>query len=85
MQKRRRGQRPPALSPYRSLIQIPRQYWDKVQSRDLADLCRFMPGRAYGPDGLIFPLSRRKFCWIAANGVCSAATGALGGYQGPAT
>ena len=54
MQKRRRGQRPPALSPYRSLIQIPDQYWDTVQSRDLADLCRLMPGQVYGPDGLIF-------------------------------
>jgi hypothetical protein len=54
MQKRRRQQRPPALSPYRSLIHIPEQYWDKVQSRDLADLCRIMPGQAYGPDGLIF-------------------------------
>ena len=54
MQKRRRRQRPPALSPYRSLIHIPEQYWDTVQSRNLADLCRLMPGRAYGPDGLIF-------------------------------
>ena len=54
MQKRRREQRPPALSPYRSLIQIPEQYWDTVQSRDLADLCRLMPGRVYGADGLIF-------------------------------
>jgi hypothetical protein len=54
MQQRRRQQRPPALSPYRSLIHIPEQYWDKVQSRDLADLCKLMPGRAYGTDGLIF-------------------------------
>jgi hypothetical protein len=54
MQKRRRQQRPPALSPYRSPIQIPEQYWDKVQSRDLVDLCRLMPGRAYGTKGLIF-------------------------------
>jgi hypothetical protein len=54
MQKRRRGQRPPALSPYRSPIHIPEQYWETVQSRDLADLCRLLPGRASGPDGLIF-------------------------------
>jgi hypothetical protein len=54
MQKRRRRQRPPALSPYRSLVQIPQQYWDQVQSRDLADLCQVLPGRAYHQDGLVF-------------------------------
>jgi hypothetical protein len=69
MQKRRRSQRPPALSPYRSPIQIPGQYWDKVQSRDLADLCRLLPGRVYGDDSLIFLafqeeilLDRRQRC-----------------------
>jgi hypothetical protein len=60
MQKRRRQQRPPALSPYRSLIQIPDQYWEKVQSRDLVDLCRLMPGRAYDQDGLIFSSFREE-------------------------
>jgi hypothetical protein len=54
MQKRRRRQKPPALSPYGSLIQVPRQYWDKIQSRDLGDLCRLMPGKAYKSQGLIF-------------------------------
>jgi hypothetical protein len=54
MQERRRQQRPPALSPYRSLIHTPEQYWDKIQARELADLCEIMPGRAYGPDSLIF-------------------------------
>jgi hypothetical protein len=54
MQKRRREQRPPALSPYRSPIQVPQQYWDKVQSRDLSDLCHLLPGQGSGQDGLIF-------------------------------
>jgi Domain of unknown function (DUF3786) len=54
MQKRRRQVRPPALTPYRSLIQIPTQYWDNLQSRDLAELCRLLPARPYGEDGLIF-------------------------------
>jgi hypothetical protein len=54
MQKRRRQERPPALTPYRSLIQIPDQFWEKVRSRDLSELCRVLPGRAFGEDGLIF-------------------------------
>jgi hypothetical protein len=54
MQKRRRQQRPPALTPYRSLIQIPGQYWDTLQSRNLAELCRLLPACAYGEDGFIF-------------------------------
>jgi hypothetical protein len=54
MQKRRRGQRPPALSPYRSQIQIPQHYWDVVQSRSLSDLCHLLPGQASGQDSLIF-------------------------------
>ena len=29
MQKRRRGEHPPALTPYRSLVQIPGQFWKK--------------------------------------------------------
>jgi Domain of unknown function (DUF3786) len=71
MQKRRREQRSPALSPYRSLIEIPGQYWDHLQSRDLADLSRLLPGRAYGEDGLIFQsfqeeilLDRRRRCLL---------------------
>jgi hypothetical protein len=71
MQKRRRQQRPPALTPYRSLIEIPGQYWDNLQSRDLADLCRLLPARAYGQDGLIFQsfqeevlLDRRRRCLL---------------------
>ena len=69
MQKRRRGEHPPALTPYRSLVQIPGQYWEKVQSRDLSELCRVLPGSAYGEDGLIFEsfqeeilLDRRRGC-----------------------
>lgn len=54
MQHRRRQQRPPALTPYRSLIHIPAQYWDQVQARELADLCQLLPARPYGTDGLIF-------------------------------
>jgi len=71
MQKRRREQRSPALSPYRSLIEIPVQYWDYLQTRDLADLSRLLPGRAYGEDGLIFQsfqeeilLDRRRRCLL---------------------
>ena len=69
MQKRRRQERPPALTPYRSLIQIPGQFWEKVRSRDLSDLCELLPGRAFGEDGLIFQsfqeeilLDRRRRC-----------------------
>ncbi len=69
MQKRRRDEHPPALTPYRSLVQIPGQYWEKVQSRDLSELCRVLPGSAYGEDGLIFEsfqeeilLDRRRGC-----------------------
>lgn len=54
MQQRRRQQRPPALSPYRSLLQTPEPYWDIVQTRELEALCQVMPGRPYGADGLIF-------------------------------
>ena len=62
---------PPALTPYRSLIEIPGQYWDNLQSRDLADLGRLLPARAYGQDGLIFQsfqeeilLDRRQRCLL---------------------
>jgi hypothetical protein len=54
MQKRRRQERPPALTPYHSFIQIPDQFWEKVQSRDLAELCRLLPGRTFGKDGIVF-------------------------------
>ena len=54
MQHRRRQQRPPALSPYRTLIQTPTQYWETLQRRDLADLARLLPGDPSGDDGLVF-------------------------------
>lgn len=54
MQRRRRQQRPPAISPYRSLIQTPELYWEAILSRDLLELCRLLPARPYGSDGLIF-------------------------------
>ncbi len=54
MQKRRRQQRPPALSPYHSLLQTPETYWEAVNRRDLAELCRLLPGRPYGDHGLVF-------------------------------
>jgi len=54
MQQRRRRERPPALTPYGSQVHVPEHYWDSIQSRDLAELCRLMPGRPYGEDNLIF-------------------------------
>lgn len=69
MQQRRRRERPPAVTPYRSLVHIPDQYWEKVQSRDLSDLCRVLPGFVHGEDGVIFQsfqeeilLDRRQRC-----------------------
>ncbi len=54
MQQRRRQQRPPAVSPYHSFIQTPEPYWEAIQTCELQDLCRLLPGRPYGADGLIF-------------------------------
>jgi hypothetical protein len=69
MQNRRRRERPPALSPYRSLIQIPEKYWDMIQARNVADLCKLMPGRAYGTDGLIFPFLQEEI-WLDCSQRC---------------
>lgn len=54
MQRRRRRQRPPAISPYRSHITTPEVYWQAIQGRDLAALCTLLPGQPYGQDGLLF-------------------------------
>ncbi len=54
MQRRRRQQRPPAISPYRSFIQTPEPYWQAILGREIAELCRLLPARPFGADGLIF-------------------------------
>ncbi len=54
MHKRRRAQPSPALSPYRSLIEVPEQFWDQVQQLTQAEICRLLPGRPYGSQGVIF-------------------------------
>jgi len=54
MQQRRRRQRPPAISPYRSFIQTPEPYWEAIQAREITELCQLLPARPFAPDGLIF-------------------------------
>lgn len=39
MQTRRRNQRPPALAPDNSRVEVPSQYWDQLQQRDIKSLC----------------------------------------------
>lgn len=61
MQRRRRQQPSPALTPYRSQIEIPEQFWDKIQQRRPIDLCQLLPGRLYGDQGIIFSSLNQEF------------------------
>jgi len=54
MQRRRRRQRPPAISPYRSFIQTPEPYWEAILNQDLAVLCHLLAGRPQDQDRLVF-------------------------------
>ncbi len=47
MQKRRREGRPPALTPNGKIVQVPPEYWDNLQKRDITRLCNFTLANPY--------------------------------------
>jgi hypothetical protein len=55
MQNRRRRQKPPALDHNRSLIEVPAEYWDHLQRRDLQKLCTFTLAQPHSAGGLVIP------------------------------
>lgn len=61
MQRRRRQQPSPALTPYRSQVEIPEQFWDKLQQRRPLDLCQVLLGRLYGDYGVVFRSLNKDF------------------------
>jgi hypothetical protein len=54
MQERRRQQRSPALTPYKSLVKVPPEYWERVCGRDMQTLCNLTQAHPRPEGGLIF-------------------------------
>jgi hypothetical protein len=52
MQQRRRKEIPPALTPNGKIAQVPSEYWDKLQKRDIKKLCDFTLANPY-PEGSV--------------------------------
>ncbi len=53
MQERRRNDRPPAVSPNRTLVDVPPEYWEKLGERDLSVLCNITFATPHGSRGLV--------------------------------
>lgn len=54
MQERRRQQRPPALTHSQTLIDIPPEYWNTLQKRDVSTLCNLTLADPHPSGGLVF-------------------------------
>jgi len=58
MQRRRIRQRPPAISHNKAPVSVPSEYWDDLQTKDVAHLCAVAladPDPAQGPaEGIVF-------------------------------
>ena len=69
MQTRRRRQRPPALDHNRSLIEVPAEYWDNLQRRDLQKLCNFTLAQPHSAGGLVIPCLAQEL-WVDVENRC---------------
>ncbi|OQY52734.1 MAG: hypothetical protein B6245_23385 [Desulfobacteraceae bacterium 4572_88] len=54
MQKRRRKQRPPALSHNTTPVSVPPEYWEILQEKDIPALCNLALAEPHPPGGLRF-------------------------------
>ncbi|MCK8600919.1 DUF3786 domain-containing protein [Desulfoferrobacter suflitae] len=54
MQERRRQEQPPALTHNKTPIQVPAEYWDSLESKNIADLCNFTLFSPHPPEGMTF-------------------------------
>ena len=53
MQARRLQEIPPAFDPHGHRVEVPPEYWDRLQNKDLNTLCNFTLGNPHGSDGLV--------------------------------
>jgi hypothetical protein len=52
MQKRRRRERPPLVSPSGSALDVPKQYWEDIKKRDVGKICKNAMAINFPPKGI---------------------------------
>ncbi|MCP4665396.1 MAG: DUF3786 domain-containing protein [Deltaproteobacteria bacterium] len=55
MQERRRNDGPPAKTPSGKDVSVPTSYWDDLENRDVAELCKNALAKDDSPHGLVLP------------------------------
>ncbi len=59
MQKRRRNNPPPSLSPLGDQVTIPDEYWENLKAQDMGNLCERTLARSQATGSLIIPFLNR--------------------------
>jgi len=62
-QARRRREHPPALTPNRTPLTVPSEYWDELATRDIPGLCGLTLAEPHPEGGLVFP-SLNRLIWL---------------------
>ncbi len=63
MQTRRRGERPPALTPNRTPLIVPAEYWEGLAKRDMTSLCGLTLAEPHPEGGLVFSFLG-QYLWV---------------------
>lgn len=68
MQNRRRRQNPPAFAPDKSPVEVPSQFWDELQSKDLNTLCNWTLFRLVSAHQVVFHFLNEEVLMDVAEG-----------------